>query len=602
MTAAVRARRYRVGEATTGVVSHGLAVVGVALMLTALAAGELRLDDLGLHASLGTFYYLGLILLPAASVLQFLRGTRASTWAIVAHIVLFIVIVWLTPLVLEGTPRFRTSYANFGDVTPLIDGPGLQPETFIYHNWPLFPLLMSVVVRAGVPVLGLLAVFPVLAMLAYVPALGVVLTVTESAARRARVAEAPRATLPAEDEAPPAASISGRVASFARRIRPTPSVAMALWILPIFNWTGQDYFSPQALAYLLFLVLLAVLADVALKRDGRLSPGRLSLILAVFTAIVATHVLTSLVALALLLTLSIARLVRRPTLVLTATAILVVWQVYVAAPFLDFYRGPLLDSLLSLGDFLQRNLGDRVQGSPGHSAIVRLRIEVTGAALLLGVGGLVLIGRRRPLAPVPRLVIAGVVAVVIVAPVTVYGGEMLIRALLFAIPFLAIVVAAALRFRPYMIAVALVLMLLAPVHVFTHFGNELYDYVSPQELEGFETVGGLGQANVYGGAPAAQFLNTTEVDYRNSSLPRGGDLAGVAGYLDPLNHAWANPKLPLYVAVSRGDDAALRLFHDAPGFKAEVRAALDDNPEFEIVFDRPDFVLYRWTPTEAPAP
>ena len=36
-------------------------------------------------------------------------------------------------------------------------------------------------------------------------------------------------------------------------------VWLAVWVFYLGNWVGQDYFSPQAFAYLLYLMLLAIL-------------------------------------------------------------------------------------------------------------------------------------------------------------------------------------------------------------------------------------------------------------------------------------------------------------------------------------------------------
>ena len=60
-----------------------------------LAGSSLRLDGYGLVSSLPPGYYLGLICLPLASGVQWLRGPRASTKTIVLHVVLFALIVWL---------------------------------------------------------------------------------------------------------------------------------------------------------------------------------------------------------------------------------------------------------------------------------------------------------------------------------------------------------------------------------------------------------------------------------------------------------------------------------------------------------------------------
>src|SRR5215212_4988637 len=166
---APRDRLLGVASWTTLVIAVGLAVLG-------LADSSLRLDGYGLATGLPPNYYVALALLPAASGLQWFRGARANSRAIVLHVVLFVLIVWLTPLVLEGTPRFRASFTNYGYVDPVVRGVGLLPDRFIYHNWPLFPISMAALVQlTGVTPVQLMAVFPVVMITAYLIPLAVIM-------------------------------------------------------------------------------------------------------------------------------------------------------------------------------------------------------------------------------------------------------------------------------------------------------------------------------------------------------------------------------------------------------------------------------------------
>src|SRR5207253_1858015 len=113
-------------------------------IVAALAGSRLRLDGYGLVHSLPLPYYLGLAGLPLASAIEWSRPSARGA-LVAAPLIAFVLAVWLTPYVLEGTPRFRTSYLSFGYVDPLIRGDGLLPHTFVYHNWPLFPLAFAAV-------------------------------------------------------------------------------------------------------------------------------------------------------------------------------------------------------------------------------------------------------------------------------------------------------------------------------------------------------------------------------------------------------------------------------------------------------------------------
>jgi hypothetical protein len=545
-------------------------------------------------------YYVGLALLPTASYLEWRRGERAAAWLILLHVVLFIVIVWVTPTILEQTPRFRTSYTNYGYVDPLVRGDGLIPDRLIYHNWPVFPILMAALVNVGIDPLTLLTWFPLVSMLLYLIPLAAIAWILWHAQSSIERESAPAPPPPLHWPGEPENVIQASGAPDATPARP-PYWAMAMWAFPILDWTGQDYFSPQSFAFLLFMSWLVVVTYVALRLDGRFTRATLLLTIGLYVAIVATHVLTALLGLGILFTLVLIRLVRSWTLLVTCALIFLVWQVYVAAPFFEFYRTQLLQTILDLPSFLESNLANRVRGSEGHAFIAQLRIAATAVAFGLGVVGALLVGRERWTRPL-RFIVAYVLGVAIVAPVTVYGGEMLIRSLLFVLPMVVAVAAMSIRIRAFAAAFILTMIVMAPLHILTHYGNELYDYVSADEIEAFDFIADSAPANVYGGAPAGQFQNTAELDFRNSTVPKAGGPSGLAGYERPEDHAWANDEWPIYVLVSRGDDAAMRLFQDVNGFKADVEELAADDPRYVPVFSNDDMSIWLWTPDAAAAP
>jgi hypothetical protein len=555
--------------------SWGLAAFAATLATGGVVASSLRLDGYGLAASLPPAYFLGLICLPLASGLQWLRGPRASTTAIVVHVVLFVLIVWLTPLVLEGTPRFRTAYVNFGYVDPLLQGVGLLPDRFIYHNWPLFPVAMATVVRAtGLSPLLLMAAFPIVMFLAFLVPLGAILR-----------------TIAVHGMG--AATDSGPVATFRRVAWPA-----GLWLFVVFDWTSQDYFSPQAVAYLLFLSWLAVLVHVVVRSAGEPTLRATIALVGLFVLIVVTHVLTSLEVLGVLAALTAARLFRRPTMIVTCGLIFLVWQLNAAGPFFAFYADRLHGTLLDITDFVQVNLGSRVTGSPQHAQIAQLRILVTGTLFALAGLSVVIQLRRSGRPRGVAFAIAFLFGIAFVAPASVYGGEMLIRVLLFSLPMLAGLAIAAFGSGAFRLLLVVVIAVMAPIHILTHYGNELHDYVSPNEIAGFEFVSSsLPPANIFGGYPGGNFQETALLDARNSYLSRGVLPSGLEDFLDPtLHHAWEHKDWPTYILLSRGDDAAMELFQNRPGFIYDVKSVLDRDPAFRVVYANPDITIYNWEP------
>jgi hypothetical protein len=543
------------------VASIALTVLGTILLAVSLAVSHLHLDGFGLVGSLPVTYYVGLACLPLASSLLWTRPRGGAV--LVAGLVIFVLFVWMTPLVLEGEPRFRTSYLSYGYVDPIVRGQGLMPDKFFYHNWPLFPLFFGWLVSTfHVQPMTLMGWFPAVIVLLYLVPLGGILRLT-TASIRERVPQA---------------------------------WAAGLWLFLVFDWSGQDYFSPQALSYLMFLGWAWILAWVALRRDGRFGRRETAATLALFGLIVLTHVLTALLALGALAALTVAGMLRRPSLVVTTAVLFVGWQVYVAAPFFAFYGPHLVAALLSAQDFLLLNLTNRIGGAPQHETVATLRVVAAIIAFGMGALGIARFLVHRPIPRETRFAIVFLLGIAIIAPVSVYGGEMLIRVLLFSLPMLAVLTLRAFDAAPIRTVLAASLLVAAPFHMVTHYGNELYDYVSPGEVTGYELIADrLAPANVYGGYPAGVFLRSATLDARNVFPPTASTQLALVAFQDPAAAHWLHRDWPVYVAVSRGDDGAATLFYNDPTFVERLLAQLGREPDrFRLVYRNPDIAIYRW--------
>jgi hypothetical protein len=570
-------------------VSPAIAIAALALSVIVLADSSLRLDGYGLLHSLPWLYYLGLAGLPLASAIEWRRESSRPA-LVLAYVLAFLVLVWLTPYVLEGTPRFRTSYLSYGYVDPVVRGQGLFPRLFVYHNWPLFSIGMAAIQNAfALSPLKLMAFFPTVIMVSYLVPLSALL-------------------LLATDRAWPA--LAGRWRMPTRLLGSDARWVIGLWLFVVFQWTNQDYFSPQALAFLFYLGLMVVLAHTALRRDGSFNAASGGATVILFTLIVATHVLSGLIALFVIGGLTLTKQLRRPTLLLLCLLVFVAWQAYPAAPFYEFYGHRLLQTVFAAGDFLQTNVSGRISGSGPHLLVSRARVAVTAIAFLLGLLALVVSlwpglrqRWRRPrelwfsLPHEMRFALAWLVSTVLVGPVSVYGGEMLIRTELFSLPPLAIILAVAARRRIVLAVAAGTLVVMAPLHILTHYGNELYDYVSPGELAGFRFIANhLAPAKIYGGFPGGGFLKSVSLRWRNSSVPGGSHVPVPVDFLQPDAHHWGRMPGGVYVAFGRGDVAAATLFYNKPHLIGDMHRLVAHDPRFRAVYVTPDYSIYRWMP------
>ncbi len=586
---AVRKVPGKAGDVADQAASPVIALVALALSITLLAGARLKLDGYGLLNSLPLGYYLGLVGLPLASAIEWRRESSRPA-LVLAYLFAFLLLVWLTPYVLEGTPRFRTSYLSYGYVDPVARGQGLFPRLFIYHNWPLFSIGMAALQNAfALSPLKLMAFFPTIIMVLYlIPLSALLLMATD------RYWPGPK----------------GRWRTLRGPLGTDGRWVVGLWVFVVFQWTNQDYFSPQALAFLFYLGLMVVLAHTALRRDGVFNAVSGGATVILFTLIVATHVLSGLIALFVIAGLTLSKQLRRPTLLLLCLLVFVAWQAYPAAPFYQSYGHRLLQTVFAAGDFLQTNVSGRISGSGEHLTVSRARVAVTAIVFALGLLALAahlspgLRERwRRPrvlwhsLPHQQRFALAWLISTVLVGPVSVYGGEMLIRTELFSLPPLAMIIAAAATRRRILAVVAGTLMAMAPLHILTHYGNELYDYVSPGELAGFRFIADhLAPAKIYGGFPGGGFLKSVSLRWRNSSVPGGSHVPTAVDFLEPNAHNWGRARGGVYVAFGRGDIAAATLFYNKPQLIPTMQRLVAHDPRFRPVYLTPDYSIYHWLP------
>lgn len=229
---------------------------------------------------------------------------------------------------------------------------------------------------------------------------------------------------------------------------------LAAWIFLVADWTEQDYLSPQGSTYLLLLAGLAV-AFRYLVAPSVLDPlprGRFlrpevpdntprdrlfaeGLVLLFALALAPAHQLSPYMLAGLLFVLALCgRLWARwlPVVVLLAA---VVWFVLGAR---DFWIGQLhiiTGSIGDLGSSVQDGLTKRLSHNAGREAMLAVRMGITVfTALLAGVGAVVL--RRRGQRSLTLVLLA--VASFALAVAQPYGGEILIRCYLFALPLFAL--------------------------------------------------------------------------------------------------------------------------------------------------------------------
>lgn len=589
--AAVRGRAF---DAVLAAVVVAAAVVWFAALRSVDPA---RVSDLGIVTALGPVAFAALALATVSFALVLRRGDVSTPVALVHLGVLVLMLHGVSGLI-GPEPPFNVVWRHAGVTDYVLQTGRVDPHIDAYFNWPGFFFLAGLTTRAAglESALGLGRFAPVAFELMYLPALVVI------------------------------------ARTFTRDRRLT---WIAVWIFYVTNWVGQDYLSPQAMAYLLYLALMATvltcftrttapdlavwrargvraLERLRLRRPGAVlaeavpdhptTPGqRSALVLAcvvLIAAAVGSHQLTPFMMLATLVALVVLRRCTARGLPVITGVLVVAWMTYLATVYLHGHLHALLGEALNVQQAVAANVSGRLQGSAHHLLVVRLRLLMTAA-----VWGLALLGalrgmRRGEASPSHAIAAVAPAGLAVLQP---YGGEMLMRVYLFSLPFAACYAARALAPPPGRLAagaLAAVGLVLVAGFLFTCYGNEQAELFTRGEVRAVD--------RLYAIAPEGSFLlaSSTNVpwkqrhyaDYRYALLTHQLTFTGrptreqLAGAIAARMRA---AKTPAYLLITRSQRVYDRIL-GAPrwGSATDVLDAVRHSPAFRTIFDDGDGQIF----------
>lgn len=427
-------RRSRDKGLLSGWTAAGWSGIAAAVVLWQLALGQAdvgRISGYGLLPALPATWYVALALLVVVATTTAL-ACPARTVLTNAGVVAIIVVVHATPALLYGLPRYTWTYKHIGVTLTILEQQATPRAADIYFNWPGFFTAagwISETTGIGLPTLATWS--PPFFNLCF------------------------------------AAAVSFVVRGLTKDLR---VVRLAVVLFVLTNWVGQDYFAPQAYAFVATLVLTGMLlrttpvgeastrVDRGVARVRRFIAGRrravdpagiygmfssISLsttartatVMLLWIAIITSHQLSPVFALLTVVAIGAAR-GRIPWALLVAMiATEALWVVY-GYPYLSHNGFSLFDF-----DPLHRSAPSGIDDNPVMPAV---RVRATAVYILyfgmfaLGVAGGLLRVRRGRIDMAPVLVAVSPVTMLLMQN---YGGEGQLRIYLFALPYLAFLVA-----------------------------------------------------------------------------------------------------------------------------------------------------------------
>lgn len=435
--------------------------VGGALSLWTLSVRGIdprAMTSLGLVSVLPATAILALALLATSFCFTVWRRP-ASSALLAGHVVALIFMLYALPALVEPAARFAVTWRHAGVMQAILDGGHIDASRNPYFEWPGFFALAGFAVKAA-GASGVLATAnwaPLGFELLY---LGPLLLILRTLTIDARL------------------------------------VWLAAWVFYLGNWIGQDYFSPQAFAYLLYLIALAIL--VTWMRPGwpgsRTRPAvqaaLVGVVLLLFAAMVTSHQLTPFALLGSATVLVVAKRCTARGLPIAMAVLLLSWLAYMSVGFLGGHTDEIIGGIGHLDTTVGTSVGGRLRGDSGHLIVTRARIGVTFCLWAVAFVAALWLRRKGHREPAPLLLFLAPFALAFAQP---YGGEILLRVYLFALPFMAFFIASVMRRAPLGIGIALSLVLMTAFFV-TRYGNESMDWFSRGEVRAVDRLDAVAPA------------------------------------------------------------------------------------------------------------
>ncbi|MFB7425707.1 glycosyltransferase [Streptomyces hydrogenans] len=561
----------------------------VSLGLWLLSLRSVPLDgmrDLGLLQVLPPLFWVATVLLTLGFCVALSDRRTHGAW-LAGYVLGLIALIHATPTLLYPTLRYSWAWKHLAVVDAMVRHNGEVPNAnkfSVYNDWPGFFQLNALFLRAT-------GLDSAVGYAAWTPAFANALLL------------APLLLL-------------YRCVSRDRRL-----VWGAVWIFYSCSWVGQDYFAPQSFAFLLFMTVTALafrqlpsseLPRPGARRRGGWPPALLAAVVVLVAAIVVSHPLTPLMLISALVALSLPRRNRSVTLpLLAATVVLTaIWDTTVARSYISVHIDNLTQSLVQPDRNVTAGLAPLGDAAPGQILLSWIDRGLSATVVVLAVTGF-LVRRWTRRTGLPLLAVAPIPLLAVNA----YGGEMLFRAYLFALPAAAFLVAALLlpsdarRYAPRTLVVyPVVFLALLGGLVFGYYGKEAVNHFTPGEVAAARYV------TEHAPPDSTIIMLTSDVpgidmdydlhprielayqDPKDTQRLVDDPVAGVTDFA-----YGATEKRPAYLVLSRAQDMNGYLTGSLPADTSErLRAALPNAPGFTRVYADEDAVVYRYV-TPRPA-
>lgn len=514
----------------------------------AMLKSDPNMGDFGLIHSLSPFYWMALLMLLGSFLLALKGQNKKIYFTIILTLIIFL---FLTPAIIEETARFRSSYKVHGYEDYINRNGHIDSQVIWYHNWPgvfLFTSMLSMIINVNNDFFFMY--FPFIIQIIYF--------------------------FP--------------IHTFLRSLlNDDKKVWIGIWIFYILNFINQDYMSPQAFAYLFFLILLSIIVQIGKMGKDKDYNNNISLKLVaiiLFSSLVFIHMMTSMV---ILLVLFFSALSSNSNskkdlykFTIISITIFTFWTIYGAYNYLSLHLFEYITKSFDMDLMFSQNIQQRVSGSPAHLIISKLMVFTTLISIIFAVIGIIIsYYKKDKISLINKKMLVIVAAICILSLVSPYGGEMVVRVFLFILPLLSFFISQIFVTKKKVILI-LFLAVMTPLFIITHYGNEKYDYVSKAEFTSYNFFyDKIDSANIVGGYPSYAYKFPERYNY-----------------LDFKDMEWDGKEYisktgqNYNIMISRGDKVQYEMFYDNTTFVSDIEQNLKNSENYITVYSSGDLVLY----------
>jgi hypothetical protein len=329
--------------------------------------------------------------------------------------------------------------------------------------------------------------------------------------------------------------------------------------------------------------------------SGAQRAGLIAVMVLIFAAMVPSHQITPAVAIGSVAVLVALNRCSARSLPILMGVIFVSWLLFMTTTYLNGHLHKVVGGIGEVTENVSVNVTSRIRGSAEHVFVVVIRLVMTGLVCALAFAGAVR-RWRHGYRDIGFAVITAIPYVfVIIQP---YGGEMMLRAYLFALPGTVFFAAALFYPTPKTqtrwrrgVALGLTSAVLIACFLFSRYGNERMNVFTAKELEAVEFV----YANA---KPNALLVATSDYltwkyegwgNYRYKVVTRDarlGRIDEIVGVMSSKNYSES------YLILTRSQQAFYELFIGVgPEQWDIIKGRLVNSDQFKIVYENEDAVV-----------